>query len=141
MNASQSRQPFFVSTSMHTPQDHADRLQNASKSRLERTTKLDRFMTGLSETCPVHLVKRRAKMMGCGSRCDQEVSAYGAFKSRLEFKSWTYCFHCGLPQDRNHNGKQPRCHASYQFKKGGKPCKYVGYIFKVVACMAEDTMM
>ena len=104
-------------------------------------TKLDYFMIGLSETCPMHLVKGCAKMMACRSRCDQKVSAYGTFKSGLKFKSWTYCFHCRLPQDRNHNSEQLRCHASYQFKKGGKPCKYVGYIFKVVACMAEDTTM
>lgn len=97
-------------------------------------------MTGLGETCPVHLVKGHVKVMGCES-CHEKISAYGVFKSALEFKPWTYCFHCGLPQDKNHNSEQPRCHALYQFKKGGKPCKYAGYIFKVVACMAEDTTM
>ena len=111
--------------------------QSAQNRRLETSGKLNTFMTILKGTCPAcfacfgELVKHDA-FNGCGPAMtvprDQWIVA---LKKKFKFVPYTYCYHCGLPQDRGPVRESPDCHRQVSWGKG-KICPWADYIYIVL---------
>lgn len=59
---------------------------------------------------------------------------YSEFRRSFKFGKFTYCYRCGVPQDRNRNGEAPMCHASYNFAQK-KPCEFEHLVFRAAFCI------
>lgn len=55
-----------------------------------------------------------------------------AFKGQL--KPYTFCYNCGVPQDRKGNGEAPECHRCHALHKG-EHCPWANMPFRVVWCL------
>lgn len=64
------------------------------------------------------------------------MAKYSEFKRSFKFARFTYCYKCGLPQERNRNGEQPACHAGVKFGSGSV-CPFDSFIFKTVFCISQ----
>ncbi|KAG2121470.1 hypothetical protein DEU56DRAFT_918156 [Suillus clintonianus] len=113
----------------------AGRVNEALRSRLERTSRLDRYMRVLRGKCPAHFGRYGKILADAYHSCDAEAGIpthlFRAFRPNFSFERFTYCFQCGLPQNRNGNAEEPACHVGFSYKKGEK-CRFAGFIFSAV---------
>lgn len=111
----------------------AARKNGAIKSRLDRTFRLNKYMTFLRDKCGFHFGWHGQVTPNHGNACDVadniDCEEYTAYRRSFHFAPYTYCFHCCLPQERKFNGEQPSCHAGYA---GKERCPFHGFIFKAV---------
>ncbi|KAG0695516.1 hypothetical protein DFH29DRAFT_879996 [Suillus ampliporus] len=116
----------------------ADRVNQALRSRLARTSRLSRYMQVLKDRCPIHFASKVQLVTESShsfKACDAApMGDYNTFKRSFTFTPYTYCFQCCLPQSRNHNGEEPACHSSFSFQKGVR-CPFDTFIFKAVFCI------
>jgi len=124
--------------------DRAEKASSAKQARLDRTACLDRYMPCLKGKCAYHFVMAGTLVEDHFPDCEIERGFsqhgwrdYNKFRSSFRFQKYTYCYSCGMPQDRNHNGEGPGCHGDRAFKKGGK-CDFEHVIFKVAFCIWLD---
>lgn len=117
---------------------------NATRARLNRTAELDRYMPLLQGKCPYHFVLEGELEVdhfpGCELEAELSSSSSGdfqAFKGSFLFKKFTYCFTCGMPQDKKMNGEGPRCHAAHNWAER-KPCKFGSFIFRATFCIWQS---
>lgn len=107
-------------------------------SRLARTSLLDKYMRKLQNRCPTHFGLNWTvdAMHGTCPLSNDEVygNTFRAFKNSFHFESYTYCFHCALPQSKSRNNEEPSCHSVVVYTKG-VPCPFAGFIFRSVWCM------
>ncbi|KAG1835871.1 hypothetical protein F4604DRAFT_1944010 [Suillus subluteus] len=117
----------------------AGRVNQASLSRLARTSRLNKYMQVLKDHCPFHFGRRGQLVLEANDSDCPDVKAvsmeeYYAFKNAFSFSRFTYCFQCCLPQSKNFNAEQPACHAGFVYKKGAT-CPFAGFVFKAVYAM------
>lgn len=113
----------------------ADDAASVKESRLSRTAKLDRFMPALKGACPYHFVADGWLVPDRYPKCDRSGALHNdkecrLFRQSFQFERFSYCFSCGLPQDRGHNGEGPLCHSNHTFQKSAQ-CPFSHFIFKV----------
>ena len=112
----------------------ADEAVFDSDSQLTKTAMLDRFMPTLKGACPYHFVAEGTVVPEHFPKCGysatlRDDTEYDLFKRSFQFERFSYCFSCGLPQDRNHNKEGPACHSNYTFTKSA-PCPFAHFIFR-----------
>ncbi|KAF8426820.1 hypothetical protein L210DRAFT_347215, partial [Boletus edulis BED1] len=115
-------------------QDRVAREQAQKQARLQRTAELDKYMPTLKQACPYHFVHAKSVVADDYPRCSWmgygNLDGYKHFKNSLTFESYTYCYRCGMPQERQHNGEGPMCHMNHNFRSK-LPCPYSHFIFRV----------
>ena len=113
------------------------RMRTAREGRLASTKELDKYMPALKGKCPYHFVLESKLIDDDFPCCPQEpkkIGDYRDFKRSFTFERFTYCYSCGLPQDRNRNGEGPICHMDHDFQKPG-PCPFGQFIFRTTFCL------
>jgi len=109
---------------------------DAQNRRLATSGKLDTFMMILKETCPAcfvcfgQLVKHPA-FQGCSEQMTIPQTGWVSLKRQFKFIPYTYCFNCGLPQDRGPIKESPDCHRGLTWGKGIF-CPWADYVFIVI---------
>lgn len=131
--------PSSLPSDSRTYASRASRVNQASLSRLARTSRLNKYMPVLKDHCPFHFGRRGQLVLEANDNNCPEVKCvsleeYYAFKKSFSFAPFTYCFQCCLPQSNNFNGEQPACHAGVVYKKK-TPCPFAGFVFKAVYSM------
>lgn len=100
------------------------RTNDWKQKRLNKSATLDHFMTTFGGKCPVclvtgsHLVPAHALFDDCSSAAAIPRQGWLAFKRNFVFEKYSYCYSCGMPQDRNFNGESPACHRTVPWGKG-----------------------
>lgn len=122
---------------LNGPLARAGRASQAEDTRRSKTHLLDRYMARLRGLCPYHFVLRQEFAPEHFSHCDLEpkVGNYSAYRRSFEFGRFTYCYKCGLPQDRSHNGEAPKCHLNVGYTK---ECPFSHFIYRAVFCLWQD---
>jgi len=75
----------------------------------------------------------------CGKEefCDGKLPWGGGpkfFATKIDFKKWHFCWHCGFPQDVNHVPYRPSCHPV----PGPRPCIYAGIPTEILFTLHQD---
>jgi hypothetical protein len=112
----------------------SSRAKNGLQSRLNKTSLLDKYMRKLKGCCPSHFASGEGiqdEHYQCQVAQNIFDDDYQVFKRSFKFKKFTYCFHCALPQNSNHNNEEPSCHSGFKYTKGNA-CAFSGFIFKSV---------
>jgi hypothetical protein len=123
-------------TTIHQRQQNA---LNAQNIWLLKSAKLDTFMLILQDTCPAcfatsgQLVKH-IPFRECPTEMIVPSAGWIAFKRSFRFVPYTYCFTCGLPQDRGAIKESPDCHRCVSWGKG-VICPWADYVFIVIWCI------
>ena len=117
------------------PERRAKRALATLGSRLARTQELDKFMPALKGMCPYHFVAEGKLVGDHFPRCEHmnalpSAGDYHSFKMAFKFRKHSYCYVCGMPQDKKRNGEGPSCHVGHDFKKK-KACEFGSFIFRV----------
>lgn len=113
--------------------DHSQTTVNRIASRKTLSKRLNRFMEPLAHACITHFAAFDV-IRDCPGPCDNlndqaQWSDYGDFKDHFHFAPYTYCFHCGIPNDSNSSGYfQPQCH----LRVFPTQCKWKGLVFKTL---------
>lgn len=101
-------------------------------------------MPSLQGKCPYHFVLEGKLEVdhfpGCQLEAELSSSFPGdfhAFKKSFVFQKYTYCYTCGMPQDRKMNGEGPRCHAVHNWMQRG-PCNFGSFIFRATFCIWQS---
>ncbi|KAF8119506.1 hypothetical protein EV363DRAFT_1187457 [Boletus edulis] len=113
----------------------------AKEARLSRTKDLDRYMLALKGKCAYHFATKAEIVLDHFPDCPCFIDSggeYNAFKREFVFEPFTYCFSCGLPQDRSRNGEAPACHAGIPY---GRSCTFGSFIFRVVFCIWQNLQL
>ncbi|KAH0834619.1 hypothetical protein J3R83DRAFT_10106 [Lanmaoa asiatica] len=74
---------------------------------------------------------------GCELETMLSSGDFHAFKKSFVFEKLTYCYTCGMPQDRKMNGEGPRCHAAHNWMER-KPCRFGSFIFRATFCIWQS---
>jgi hypothetical protein len=62
---------------------------------------------------------------------------FQTFRDELQLPGgYLYCWHCGMPQEKNHNRLEPKCHKAVA--RGGGPCGWSGYIYACLFALYWD---
>jgi hypothetical protein len=121
--------------------NRAEHARGFDIGRLEKTDQLDRFLEIVKGYCPVHFAAHGELVdHGAGSPFyDCPVNGQIApkltkedckkFRNSFGFAPFTYCFHCGSPQERKFNKEAPKCHKDAGF---GPACPWADFPFTVV---------
>lgn len=122
----------------HSFASRAARVNDALMHRLARTSRLNKYMQVMKNKCLWHFIAKAQLVLESNHSCSEmqrvSMDQYYVFKRNFSFAPFTYCFHCGLPQSKNHNGEEPACHAGFIFRKG-VVCPFAGFIFKAIFCI------
>lgn len=111
------------------------------ESRLRRTRDLDKFMPALRGKCAYHFVCKAEIVPDHFPDCPclpDSGGEYDSFKHKFVFERFTYCFACGMPQERNRNGEGPTCHVGVPY---GKACTFGSFIFRAVFCIWQNLQL
>lgn len=110
-------------------------------ARLGRTKDLDRYMPALKGKCAYHFVTKAEIVPDHFPDCPNFTDSggeYDMFKREFVFERFSYCFSCGMPQDRNRNGEAPLCHAGIPYGRG---CTFGSFIFRAVFCIWQSPQL
>ncbi|KAH0825802.1 hypothetical protein J3R83DRAFT_8865 [Lanmaoa asiatica] len=110
------------------------------EARLGHTKDLDRYMPVLKGKCPSHFATMAEIVPDhpCDCPFADFGGEYGMFKRAFVFQPFSYCFSCGMPQDRKRNGEGPLCHAGVPY---GKSCTFGPFIFRAVFCIWQNPQL
>ncbi|KAI9459287.1 hypothetical protein HD554DRAFT_2041944 [Boletus coccyginus] len=114
---------------------------SAKGARLGRTKDLDRYMPVLKGKCAYHFITKAEIVADDFPDCPYFTDSsgdYNVFKREFVFERFTYCFSCGMPQDRNRNGEAPSCHAGIPYGRG---CTFGSFIFRAVFCIWQNPQL
>jgi hypothetical protein len=126
-------------TSNNAIQQRQQNSQEAQQRRLATSSRLDMFMPILRDSCPVCFACRGQVVKHTAFReCPPEISVpaneWMSFKRLFKFDKYTYCYNCGLPQDRGPVKESPQCHRGLRWGKGVF-CPWADYVFIVLWCI------
>lgn len=84
---------------------------------MRKTAELDQYMPIFQGHCPVCFVKRRDLDPHSVKECPNRhlVNGWLDFKRTFVFTNFTYCWKCGIPQDKESNGEGPVAHSNPDF--------------------------
>jgi len=135
--------PFVTSslpsrpTTAMTIRQRAQSTMDYLQSRLAKSSRLDMFMTMVRGKCPIEFAATgrllaHVPFRGC-DRASVLLPPVGwlKYKRLFKFEPYTYCYFCGLPQDRDQNGKAPDCHRSFRFIPG-TICDFADFTYLTV---------
>jgi hypothetical protein len=125
-----------------TSAQRAAEAQRAKKQRLERTKKLNKYVPVLKDKCIAHLLcEEQVVPDHFPAPCSDLETAgggYQTYRRRFRFKPLTYCYTCGLPQDRARNGEGPECHKAF-LPGGNEKCPFQYVVFKTAFIAGQMT--
>lgn len=117
---------------MSSRQDTDQEVKAAGDARMTLTAAINDLFPQLLESCPIHFAVK-GTFETCSDRCDLiDMSTYSLFRNAFTFKRFTYCFACGVPNDkrRDHYYAPAFHHVDWYKSKGA--CPYAHYMFKVI---------
>jgi Helicase conserved C-terminal domain len=111
----------------------------SDEQKRKKSAQLNNIMPMLREICPVCFVLKgqRVKSLsvgnleGSGHRPLIDCGLQGKFKDFVDFRKgiilggpYLYCFPCGMPQSKNGNDLEPKCHSELQVWTKKIPCPW-----------------
>jgi hypothetical protein len=115
-------------------QQRVKHTQEYTLLRLHKSTRLDKFMTMTMGKCALEfattgLLLDHKAFSQCRPEAVTVPTTWQGYKRLYNWEGFSYCYFCGLPQDRNRNGEAPACHRAVSY---GVPCPFADFIFIVV---------
>lgn len=117
---------------MSPREDQDEAVAAAGKARRALTQTIDEVFPQLRGYCPIHFAIEQT-LQSCGDRCDLiKMSNFQAFRNAFVFERYTYCYRCGVPNDK------PRLHYfapsfhQVEWYQGKVDCPYIHFLFKTI---------
>lgn len=114
--------------------DRSQDVRDATENRQAISARLSNYLDTLRGKCITHFAAWDT-LADCASHfCDYEFPVadwtdYPGFKLAFEFERFTYCFHCGTPNDtQRHNYFQPAAHLNMRPSE----CAWKHLVFKTI---------
>jgi hypothetical protein len=103
--------------------------------RLEKSDRLDQFLPIIENMCAVDFaisgeLVPHTPFHDCTSEHGIPADGWLPFKKIYKWNGFSYCWHCGVPQDRYSSREAPECHR--QFGYGRVICPWADFSFLLV---------
>lgn len=114
--------------------DRSQDARDATENRRAVSARLSNYLDALNGKCIIHFAGWDTLRDCTAYYCDDELpvaqwSDYPKFKKSFKFKNYTYCFHCGTPNDTPRNNfYQPSAHMNI----APAACEWKHLVFKSI---------
>lgn len=114
--------------------DRSQDVRDAAENRRAISARLSNYLEALDGKCIIHFAAWDTLRECTAFYCDNQLPVadwadYGVFKRAFTFERYTYCFHCGMPNDTPRNNYfQPEAHRSVT----PSDCRWKHLVFKTI---------